>query len=115
MPFSEIKIDRRMLEVATHDRDAELVVRRGETGARVAVAGCARGRGNAQTLEFIRSAGFHSAQGRLFSEPVAPAQIEEILAEMAQSQRIGTGVWRTLRGRGKRVRRADSNANVAAS
>lgn len=114
MPFSEIKIDRRMLEDVTHDSDAELVVRAVVKLAHdLRLKVCAEGVETAQTLEFIRSAGFDSAQGRLFSEPVAPEQIEEIAGEMAQSQRLGTGAWRTLRAPGKRARPAGSDATVA--
>jgi EAL domain-containing protein (putative c-di-GMP-specific phosphodiesterase class I) len=99
-PFSEIKVDRLLLEDALRERDAELVVR--------AVVGlahqlrlkvCAEGVETAQALEFIRSAGFDTAQGRLFSEPVDTSRIEALLAKLAHAQTAGTGVWRSLQSR----------------
>ncbi len=100
MPFSEIKIDRQLLEDATRDRDAELIVRsivELAHGLRLTV--CAQGVETAQGLEFIRSAGFDSAQGRLFCEPAAPREIEQLMVDMPQARAAGTGVWRALRRR----------------
>lgn len=99
-PYSEIKIDRRLLEDATRDHDADLVVRALVNLAhQLRLTVCAEGVETAQVLEFIRSADFDAAQGRLFSDPVAPGRIEELLAELAQSRSAGTGVWRALRVR----------------
>lgn len=99
-PFSEIKVDRLLLEDALHERDAELVVRAIVSLAhQLRLKVCAEGVETAQALELIRSAGFDSAQGRLFSEPVNTGRIETLLAELARTQTAGTGVWRTLQTR----------------
>jgi EAL domain-containing protein (putative c-di-GMP-specific phosphodiesterase class I)/CheY-like chemotaxis protein len=104
-PFSEVKIDGRLLQDATHDHDAELIVRAVVSLAhQLRLTVCAEGVETAQGLEFVRSAGFDTAQGRLFSGPVAPRQIEELLGELAQSRTAGTGVWRALRSRATRER-----------
>lgn len=103
MPFSEIKIDRQLLEDATHDGDAELIVRSIVSlahGLRLTV--CAEGVETARGLEFIRAAGFDSAQGRLFWDPAPPREIEQLMADMPQSHAAGTGMWRALRRRSGR-------------
>jgi EAL domain-containing protein (putative c-di-GMP-specific phosphodiesterase class I) len=112
-PYSEIKIDRRLLEDATRDHDADLVVRALVNLAhQLRITVCAAGVETAQVLEFIRSADFDAAQGRLFSDPVAPGRIEELLAELAQSRTAGTGVWRALRVRTTRNRRGPASAGL---
>lgn len=100
MPFSEIKIDRRMLEDAAHDRDAELVVRSlVDMAHQLRLTVCAKAVETAQLLDFIRSAEFDSAQGRLFSEPVVAGRIEDLVGELNRARNPGSGVWRALNSR----------------
>lgn len=100
MPFSEIKIDRRMLEDAVHDRDAELVVRAlVDMAHQLRLTVCAKAVETAQLLEFIRSAEFDAAQGRLFSEPVVAGRIEDLVGALNRSRSPGSGVWRALNSR----------------
>lgn len=97
-PYSEIKIDRRFLEDAIHERDAELVVRAMvEVAHELRLKVCAEGVETEHALAFIRSARFDCAQGHLFSEPVAPSRIEEMLAGLGRSRSVGLGAWRALR------------------
>ncbi len=113
-PYSEIKIDRSLLEDAMHERDAEVVVRAVvKVAHELQLRVCAEGVETVHALAFIRSAGFDYAQGHLFSEPVAPARIEELLAGLARSPSVGTGVWRALRAVGGRVRRDLPGADAA--
>lgn len=104
-PFSEVKIDGRLLHDATFDRDAELIVRAVvDLAHQLRLTVCAEGVETAQGLEFVRAVRFDAAQGRLFSGPVTPRQIEELLGELARSRTAGTGVWRALRMRNVRER-----------
>jgi EAL domain-containing protein (putative c-di-GMP-specific phosphodiesterase class I) len=97
-PYSEIKIDRRFLEDAMHERDAELVVRAViKVAHELQLKVCAEGVETEHALAFIRSVGFDCAQGHLFSEPVAPSRIEELLAGLARSRSVGIGAWHALR------------------
>lgn len=115
-PFSEIKIDRKLLEDASCDHDAELIVRALVNLAhQLGIVVCAEGVETAQALEFIRSAGFDSAQGRLFSEPVAPGGIEHMLETLARAQPAGTGAWRALRSPASRARRDLSGGDLLAA
>jgi hypothetical protein len=45
--------------------------------------------------EFVRSAGFDTAQGRFFSEPVEAADIERLVQAWPSSGPAATGSWRT--------------------
>jgi hypothetical protein len=44
--------------------------------------------------EFVRSAGFDSAQGRFFSEPVGASDIERIIQTWPSTGPAATGSWR---------------------
>jgi hypothetical protein len=44
--------------------------------------------------EFVRSAGFDTAQGRFFSEPVDGSDIERIVSAWPSSGPAATGSWR---------------------
>ncbi len=81
MPFSEIKIDRSLLADVARERDAEVIVAAITNLAHsLNISVCAEGVETRDTLDFVRSAHFDSAQGHLFCGAVAPRQIERLVA-----------------------------------
>ncbi|HUY84563.1 MAG TPA: EAL domain-containing response regulator [Steroidobacteraceae bacterium] len=80
MPFSEIKIDRTLLNDVPKEHDAEMIVRAmAQLAHSLNIAVCAEGVESREILDFVRAAGFDSAQGRLFCGAVQPAQIERLV------------------------------------
>jgi predicted signal transduction protein with EAL and GGDEF domain len=63
------------------------------------LAVCAEGVETAQMLDFVRSAGFDSAQGRLFSGPVTAAEIPNMVREWPSVGPAGTDSWRVAKSR----------------
>ncbi len=79
MPFSEIKVDSSLLADALRERDADLIVRGITRLAHdLGLAVCAEGIETPEMLDFVRSAGFDSAQGRLFCAPALAVDIERL-------------------------------------
>ena len=98
MPFSEIKVDRSLLADVPRERDAEMIVRAITSLARsLNIAVCAEGVETRDMLDFVRSAGFDSAQGRLFCGSVAPAQIERLVAAWPDTASATLGTRRPPR------------------
>jgi hypothetical protein len=50
-------------------------------------------------LEFVRGAGFDSAQGRFFSEPVVATEIPNIVRAWPSTGPAATGSWRVAKPR----------------
>jgi hypothetical protein len=48
-------------------------------------------------FEFVRGAGFDTAQGRFFSEPVPGGDIERIVRAWPSSGPVATGMWRYIK------------------
>jgi EAL domain-containing protein (putative c-di-GMP-specific phosphodiesterase class I) len=100
MPFSEIKVDHSLIADVPHEREARVIVKAIVTLAHgLGLSVCAEGVETAQMLEFVRSAGFDSAQGRFFSEPVVADEIEEIVRAWPSSGPAATGSWRVAKSR----------------
>jgi EAL domain-containing protein (putative c-di-GMP-specific phosphodiesterase class I) len=100
MPFSEIKVDHTLIADVAREREARLIVKAIVTLAHgLGLATCAEGVESAQMLDFVRSAGFDSAQGRFFSEPVAAAELESIVRAWPSSGPAGPGSWRVAKSR----------------
>lgn len=96
MPFSEIKIDRTLLNDVPKERDAEMIVRAmAQLAHSLNIAVCAEGVESREILDFVRSAGFDSAQGRLFCGPVEPARIERLVRAWPDGDTTLRGVSRS--------------------
>ncbi len=90
MPFSEIKIDHALLADVARECDAELVVRAVISLAHtLGLTVCAEGVETRDMLDFARSAGFDSAQGRLFCAPVPANAIERLVDSWPDEARSG--------------------------
>ncbi len=95
MPFSEIKVDRALLIEVPKEREADVIVRAITSLAHALdIAVCAEGVETKEMLDFVRAAGFDTAQGRLFSGPVLAAEIEQLLHSWPGSAAAATGTWR---------------------
>jgi EAL domain-containing protein (putative c-di-GMP-specific phosphodiesterase class I) len=100
MPFSEIKVDHTLIADVARERDARVIVKAIVNLAHgLGLAACAEGVETAQMLDFVRSAGFDSAQGRLFCEPVAAAEIPNIVRGWPSSGPAATDSWRVAKSR----------------
>jgi EAL domain-containing protein (putative c-di-GMP-specific phosphodiesterase class I) len=100
MPFSEIKVDHTLIADVAREREARLIVKAIVTLAHgLGLATCAEGVESAQMLDFVRSAGFDSAQGRFFSEPVAAAELENIVRAWPSSGPAAPSSWRVAKSR----------------
>jgi len=79
LPFSEIKVDQALIADVVRVREAMLIVQAIANLAHTwELAVCAGGIENREMLGFVRSAGFDTAQGRFFSAPVKPEEIERL-------------------------------------
>ena len=97
IPFSEIKVDHILIADAPREREARIVVQAIVNLAHsLQLSVCAEGVETRQMLDFVRSAGFDTAQGRFFSEPVEGAAIEQIVKTWPASGPAGTGSWKPL-------------------
>jgi EAL domain-containing protein (putative c-di-GMP-specific phosphodiesterase class I) len=100
MPFSEIKVDHSLIADVPRERDARVIVKAIVNLAHgLGLAACAEGVETSQMLDFVRSAGFDSAQGRFFSEPVAAAEIPNIVRGWPSAGPAATGSWRVAKSR----------------
>src|ERR1700733_157543 len=100
MPFSEIKVDHSLIADVPREREARVIVKAIVNLAHgLGLVACAEGVETAQMLEFVRGAGFDSAQGRFFSEPVAASEIPNIVRAWPSSGPAATGSWRVPKPR----------------
>jgi EAL domain-containing protein (putative c-di-GMP-specific phosphodiesterase class I) len=98
LPFSEIKVDRSLLADVPRERDAQLVVRAIANLARtLELTVGAEGVETRDMLEFVRAAGFDSAQGRLFGGSMSGAEVEHLVLGWPRSAPSATGTWHALR------------------
>jgi EAL domain-containing protein (putative c-di-GMP-specific phosphodiesterase class I) len=80
MPYSEIKIDRSLLDDAQSDGEARHIVRAViELAHALGLSVSAEGVETGAMFEYIRAAGFDNAQGHFFCAPVDAGQIERIV------------------------------------
>jgi EAL domain-containing protein (putative c-di-GMP-specific phosphodiesterase class I) len=94
-PFSEVKVDHSLIADAPREREARIVVQAIVNLAHtLQLAVCAEGVESSQMYEFVRSAGFDTAQGRFFSEPVDGSDIERIVHAWPSSGPAAAGSWR---------------------
>jgi EAL domain-containing protein (putative c-di-GMP-specific phosphodiesterase class I) len=95
MPFSEIKVDHSLIADMPREREARVIVK-----AIVSLAHtlrlhvCAEGVETRKMLEYVRAAGFDTAQGRLFSEPVPAEEVEPAVRTWPGAGPAATGSWR---------------------
>jgi EAL domain-containing protein (putative c-di-GMP-specific phosphodiesterase class I) len=100
MPFSEIKVDNSLIADVPREREARVIVKAIVNLAHgLGLAACAEGVETAQMLDFVRSAGFDSAQGRLFSDAVTAAEIPNMVREWPSEGPAGTDSWRIAKSR----------------
>jgi EAL domain-containing protein (putative c-di-GMP-specific phosphodiesterase class I) len=100
MPFSEIKVDRALIADVAREREAMLIVQAiANLAHTLEIEVCAEGIETHEMLELVRGYGFDAAQGRFFSGPVKPAQIERLAGTWPCSEAAGTGRWRVMRSR----------------
>jgi EAL domain-containing protein (putative c-di-GMP-specific phosphodiesterase class I) len=100
MPLSEIKVDHALIEDVPRERDARVIVKAVVDLAHgLGLTVCAEGVETAQMLDFVRSVGFDSAQGRFFSEPVAAAEIPNVVRGWPSAGPASTGSWRVAKFR----------------
>jgi EAL domain-containing protein (putative c-di-GMP-specific phosphodiesterase class I) len=97
LPFSEIKVDHALIADVVRVREAALIVQAiANLAHTLELVVCAGGIESREMLEFVRSAGFDTAQGRFFSGPVKPAEIERLVGTWPCSEAAGTGRWRVM-------------------
>jgi EAL domain-containing protein (putative c-di-GMP-specific phosphodiesterase class I) len=100
MPFSEIKVDHSLIADVPREHEARVIVKAIVNLAHnLGLAACAEGVETSQMLDFVRSAGFDSAQGRFFCEPVSAAEVEEVARAWPTTGPAGAGSWRTAKFR----------------
>jgi EAL domain-containing protein (putative c-di-GMP-specific phosphodiesterase class I) len=98
LPFAEIKVDHALIADVLRVREAMLIVQAiANLAHTLELVVCAGGIESREMLEFVRSAGFDTAQGRFFSGPVKPAEIERLVGTWPCSEAAGTGHWRVMR------------------
>jgi EAL domain-containing protein (putative c-di-GMP-specific phosphodiesterase class I) len=98
LPFSEIKVDQALIADVVRVREAMLIVQAiANLAHTLELVVCAVGIESREMLDFVRSAGFDSAQGRFFSAPVKPAEIERLVGTWPCSEVAATGRWRQMR------------------
>jgi EAL domain-containing protein (putative c-di-GMP-specific phosphodiesterase class I) len=98
LPFSEIKVDQALIADAARVREAMLIVQAiANLAHTLELVVCAGGIESREMLGFVRSAGFDTAQGRFFSGPVRPAQIERLVSTWPCSEPAATGRWRQMK------------------
>jgi EAL domain-containing protein (putative c-di-GMP-specific phosphodiesterase class I) len=94
-PFSEIKVDRSLIADAPREREARIVVQAIVNLAHtLQLTVCAEGIETSQMYEFVRSAGFDTAQGHFFSEPVDGSDIERLVHAWPSLGPAAAGSWR---------------------
>ena len=111
MPFSEIKVDQSLIADVAREREARLIVGAiADLAHALQLTVCAAGIENRQTYEYVRSAGFDTAQGRFFSPPVDASDIERLFKSWPRPEFAATGMWRVQsRGELKRIEASNSS------
>ena len=99
MPFSEIKVDHSLIADVTREKEARVIVKAiVDLAHALRMSACAEGVETRQMLEFVRRAGFDSAQGKFFSEPIAASEVEQIVRAWPSSEGpAATGSWRAAK------------------
>jgi EAL domain-containing protein (putative c-di-GMP-specific phosphodiesterase class I) len=98
LPFSEIKVDQALIADVVRVREAMLIVQAiANLAHTLELVVCAAGIESREMLGFVRSAGFDTAQGRFFSGPVKPAEIERLVGAWPCSEAAATGRWREMK------------------
>jgi EAL domain-containing protein (putative c-di-GMP-specific phosphodiesterase class I) len=98
MPFSELKVDHALIADAAREREAMLIVQAiANLAHTLELEVCAVGVETREMLGFVRSNGFDTAQGRFFSGPVKPAEIERLVGTWPCSEAAATGRWRVMK------------------
>jgi len=98
MPFSELKVDHALIADVAREREAMLIVQAiAKLAHTLELEVCAGGVETREMLGFVQSNGFDSVQGRFFSGPVKPAEIERLVGTLPCSEAAATGRWRVMR------------------
>lgn len=98
LPFSEVKVDHAIMGDLPHESEARFIVQAiADLVHGLDMSVCAEGVESRQTLEFVRRAGFDSAQGRFFSGPVDAADIERLVRAWPSAGPAATGTWPAMR------------------
>jgi EAL domain-containing protein (putative c-di-GMP-specific phosphodiesterase class I) len=98
MPFSELKVDHALIADVAREREAMLIVQAiAKLAHTLELEVCAGGVETREMLAFVQSNGFDSAQGRFFSGPVKPSEIERLVVTLPCSEAAATGRWRVMR------------------
>jgi EAL domain-containing protein (putative c-di-GMP-specific phosphodiesterase class I) len=124
MPFSEIKVDHTLIADASREHEARVIVEAiVNLGHTLRLTVCAEGVETRQTLEFVRRIGFDTVQGRFFSPPVPPSEVEFLVRSWPSAGPAAAESWRpvepigfdsfamttrTLRARSAKTSRLDS-------
>jgi EAL domain-containing protein (putative c-di-GMP-specific phosphodiesterase class I) len=97
MPFSEIKVDQALIADVAREREAMLIVQAiANLAHTLELEVCAGGVETREMLGFVQSNGFDTAQGRFFSGPVKPSEIERLVDTLPCSEAAATGRWRVM-------------------
>jgi EAL domain-containing protein (putative c-di-GMP-specific phosphodiesterase class I) len=97
MPYSEIKVDHSLIADVPREKEAVVIVRAiVDLAHALGLAVCAEGVETRQMLEFVRTSGIDSAQGRLFSGPVSAIDVEQIVRAWPSAGVTTTGSWHSL-------------------
>jgi EAL domain-containing protein (putative c-di-GMP-specific phosphodiesterase class I) len=83
MPFSKLKIDKSFIDDVTMMESAAIVHAVIALARAIGLKVTAEGVETAQQQQFLRIAGCHYLQGYLFSKPVSPTEIDEMLATLS--------------------------------
>ncbi len=98
MPFSEIKVDHSLIADVARESEARIVVQAiANLAHSLQLTVCAEGVETPQALEFVRSAGFDTAQGRFFSEPVQGVDIARTVKPWPSSGSAEAIGWRPMK------------------
>jgi EAL domain-containing protein (putative c-di-GMP-specific phosphodiesterase class I) len=98
MPFSELKVDHTLIADVAREREAMLIVQAiANLAHTLELEVCAVGVESRETLAFLQSNGFESAQGRFFSGAVKPSEIERLVGTLPCSEAAATGRWRVMK------------------
>jgi EAL domain-containing protein (putative c-di-GMP-specific phosphodiesterase class I) len=97
MPFSEIKVDQSLIADVSRERDARLIVRAITNLAQtLQLSVCAEGIETRQMADFVKLAGFDSAQGRFFSEALDAKDVEQLVNSWPSQGPAATGRWQAI-------------------
>ena len=98
MPFSELKVDHTLIADVAREREAMLIVQAiAKLAHTLELEVCAVGVETRETLGFLQSNGFDSAQGQFFSGAVKPSEIERLVGTLPCSEAASTGRWRVMK------------------